>query len=221
VWKEENGVWVPVSQFFAFDPALRGGVEVAIAGGEIITADGSATSLEVRTYAMNTTLLRSIVPFTQARGVLSLAGGDVDGDGTDEVIVARGALDAPTVRVFEREGELIGEFSAYADAFLGGVQVAAGDVDGDGAVEIITGPRSGGGPQVRIFDKTGQVEGQFFAFDSTHRLGVQVGVVDANGDGVAEIIAAEGAGGPAGVSLFDRLGDVLGSISAPTSALSI
>ncbi len=45
-----------------------------------------------------------------------------------------------------------GGFFAYNPSFTGGVRVATGDVNGDGAAEVITSPGQGGGPHVRVFD---------------------------------------------------------------------
>jgi hypothetical protein len=77
---------------------------------------------------------------------------------------------------------------AYDSNFRGGVNVAVGDVDGDGQNEIITGAGPGGGPQVRIFNGRGQVKTSFMAYDSSYHEGIFVAVSDINSDGVAEIL---------------------------------
>jgi len=53
--------------------------------------------------------------------------------------------------------------------------VAAGDVNGDGRTDIITGTGAGGGPHVRVFDGETLVElTSFFAYDTGFTGGVFV-----------------------------------------------
>ncbi len=122
------------------------------------------------------------------RGGVSVALGDVDSDGQDEIITGPGADLEPLVKIFSLSGKLEGSFLAYDKKFRGGVSVALGDVDGDGQAEIITGPGKGGGPQVRIFDSNGQAEKSFFAFDSSFHGGIRVTSDDLDSDGLAEIL---------------------------------
>lgn len=130
---------------------------------------------------------------------------------SESFVVAQGRGSTPTVRRVNGRGEILAEFDAYDSLFRGGVRLAMGDVDGDGEVEIVTGAGPGGGPQVRIFDLDGNVEGQFFTFEQGDRLGIFVSVGDVNGDGIDEIVVTQGEGGTGQVRLFNRHGHLKGA----------
>jgi len=126
------------------------------------------------------------------RGGVNVTIGDLDGDGWKEIIAGAGVGGGPHIRVFGLDGRVINPgFFAYDPGFRGGVNVAVGDIDGDGIDEIIAGAGQGGGPHVKVFDKTGTLlfsEG-FFAFDVSDRDGVKVTSTDLDNDGKDEIIA--------------------------------
>lgn len=122
---------------------------------------------------------------------VSLASGDVNHDGRDEIVIGFGAGYSPIVKIYNLEGQVVGEFLAYSESFKGGVNVAVGDYDGDGQAEIITAPGFGGGPHVRVF-KDGQPIYQEFVFAQKERSGAQVASGDIDKDGKAEIIFSSG-----------------------------
>ena len=99
-------------------------------------------------------------------------------------------------------------FYAYPTSFTGGVDVALGDLDGDGRLEVITGAGPGGGPHVRVFTDHGEPldKWQFFAYDASFGGGVNVGVADVNGDEDKEILTAPATGGPPVVKVWDIVG---------------
>jgi hypothetical protein len=144
-------------------------------------------------------------------GGASVAVGDVEGNGTPDIVVGSGPGHAPMVWVFKMNGTLVTSFVPYDPNFKGGVNVAAGDVTGDRKAEIITGAGSGGGPHVRIFDGSGNPIGPgFMAYDPAFHGGVNVAVGDTDNDNMGEIVTGAGPGGGPHVRIFDGTGNPLG-----------
>jgi hypothetical protein len=197
--------------FFAYDRKFQGGVFVA--GGDvtgdgvadIITGPGEGGKPRVNVFdGVNGEKLQSFLPFSRSfRGGVRVAAGDVNGDGVADIITGPGEGSKARVSAFDgKDLSLLGSFLAYARQFTGGVYVAAGDVDGDGLDDIITGPGPGMASQVRIFtifDRWGNL----LAYDAKFKGGVYVAVGDVNGDGLDDIITAPGAGGSPRVKAFN------------------
>lgn len=151
----------------------------------------------------------------------TVAVADVTGNGKDNIIVGSGPGDKPIVRVYTKKGKLLHEFLAYGEGMKNGISVAAGDLDGDGKAEIVTGPGKGAGPQVRVFNKKGKIKFTpgFDAFDSNFRGGVQVAVGHLRGSGKkGQIIVGAGPGGGAHVRVFTRKGKFTGLDYFPFSS---
>jgi hypothetical protein len=144
-------------------------------------------------------------PFGDFAGGVTTAVGDVNKDGVGDVIVGAGANGGPRVSVFDGlTGAVLYDFFAYSPSFTGGVFVAAGDVDGDGYSDVITGAGAGGGPHVKAFSgRTGAEVASFFAFEQSYTGGVRVAAGNFAGDGRVEIAAATGAGVAGRVAVID------------------
>lgn len=113
---------------------------------------------------------------------------------------------APEVRVFDRDFNQVSSFNALNGTFDGGMDVAVGDVDGDGDDEIVIAAGRSGGPMVQVFQGDGTLIAQWFAYSESLRTGVKVAVGDLDADGKAEIVTGVGAGGGPQVRVFNADG---------------
>jgi subtilisin family serine protease len=136
--------------------------------------------------------------------------GDINGDGQKEIISSLGAGALPEVSIFDLSGKLKKKFLAYDKNFRGGVNVASGDINGDGREEIITTPAFASTPLVKIFDGNGKLLKEFLAYDKNFRGGVNVAVGNVDGDNLMEIVTAPAVGGGPQVRIFGPDGKVRG-----------
>ncbi|MEN9558193.1 MAG: hypothetical protein RL141_562 [Candidatus Parcubacteria bacterium] len=91
---------------------------------------------------------------------------------------------------------------AFEKEFVRGGNLATGDVNGDGAADIIVGAGPGRLPEVRMFKQDGSSIGSFRAYPAWFMGGVRVAVADLDGDGKGEIVTAPGAGIEPQVNVF-------------------
>jgi hypothetical protein len=121
--------------------------------------------------------------------VESVAVGDIDGDGRKEVVAGlglrmseSGQFSGEPLQVLSHTGEFLWSFPIAIRVF----DVALGDLDGDGAQEIIAGSEEG---KVYVLKGNGTPFWSYTTADSSgfvHEVEVQ----DVNGDGEEEVIAA-------------------------------
>jgi hypothetical protein len=169
-----------IRSFFAFDPAFRGGVNVA--AGELLTdpfmgpiarefADilvGSGAGMKATVTGFNGRTgdaFFTINPYGDFGGGVYVASGDLSGDGFDDLITGAGAGGGPhvtaydgfflgnmaTILVMPGYTPVIRSFMAYDPAFGGGVRVGAVDLNSDARADILTAAGPGGGPHLKGF----------------------------------------------------------------------
>jgi fibronectin-binding autotransporter adhesin len=95
--------------------------------------------------------------------------------------------------------------------------VAAGDIDGNGRIDLVTGPGPGREPLVKVIDGTkldqvdpeGEIRASalladFLAYDQPFRGGVYVGTGNIKGFAFTDVLTGPGAGAPPLVKVFSK-----------------
>src|SRR5262249_38637977 len=139
-------------------------------------------------------LIRSFeaFPFPVSGGV-TVAGGDVNGDGRADIIAGVASNGPPAVFVYSGPDQtILRAFFGFRPTFLGRVLLATGDGKGGGRADIIVGAGNGGPPQTVVFDGATQgMMASFYVhnlFDPTRlgqvprESGLRVAVLDVFGD---------------------------------------
>jgi len=146
----------------------------------VVSATGTQTNIPV---------------FPGYKGGLSIATADVTGDGLYDYIVAPSSPSASTVLIINgANGVVAGTFNAFP-SYRGGINVAAADINGDGANEIIVGTLGGTVATVAAFNSTGSSRlVQFQPFGANFRAAVRVSTIDTSGGGQSDIVTAAGSG---------------------------
>ncbi len=242
-----------VADFSAFGPKYTGGVSVAfadlngdgtpdvvVAGGpgdppEVEVIDGSKLSgLQHGAQVPSSAVLADFYAFPPSfTGGVSIAAGDVQGNGQTDLVVGAGRGGGPEVQVINgsdlsqlqadggtpsplTSSAVLDSFFAFNPNFTGGVSVAVADVGT--THELVVGAGAGGGPDVVVFDgATLSTVANFFAFDPAFTGGVSVAAGDVLGDGEADVVVGAGAGGGSQVRVFSLGGLQSASFAAQPS----
>ncbi len=141
---------------------------------------------------------------------LRVATADVTGDGVADLIAGTGPGVRSEVRVIDAVTGAQSSIFPFESSYTGGVNVAAGDLGGDGRADIVVTPDQAGGPVVAVYDASGLNGGQivekarFWGIDDPNfRGGLRPAIGDLNGDGVKDLAVSAGFGGGPRVAVYD------------------
>lgn len=197
--KLPNGQVIEVNEFYAFGKDFTKGAYVAVGQTdpltfrkEIIIGAGTGGPPVVRVFDSTSTgvaapLRETFAYVSTFTGGVRVASADCNNDGRDDVITAAGPGGGPHVKIIDAflfdPNQPIDEFFAYDATFLGGVYVAAGELDGvPTRKDIVTGAGEGGGPHVKVWCAgLGQryfPKAQAFVAEANNLNGVRVGVAN-------------------------------------------
>ena len=147
-----------IANFFAYEESFRGGVYLATAdvngdgNMDIVVGSGDGGGPVVRVFDGVGNVLANFFAFDESfRGGVRVSASDMTGDGIPEIITAAGTGGSPLVRVFDlKTGEMLFQYFSGDPDSRNGLYIAAGDLDGDGSAEIVTGPGSNSASEILV-----------------------------------------------------------------------
>ncbi|MDB5310402.1 MAG: exo-alpha-sialidase [Gemmataceae bacterium] len=200
-------------------PGFTGGASVAsgdLTGdgiADLIVGAGPGAGPAVEVFSgLDGSLMYSFFAYEPTfTGGVNVAAADITGAGHADIIIGSGVGGGPRVRVLDGITlAVVRDTFVYESTFRGGVNVATGDVNGDGTPDVITSAGAGGGPRVVVLDgKTFRPISSFFAFDPNSRTGFSIAAGNVTGSGRASVIVGAGRGVPAQVRVFEGLSGAL------------
>jgi hypothetical protein len=211
----------------SFSPygAFGGGVYVAAGDvdgdtkAEIITGAGEGGGPHVIVWNFDNGQATPEMSFfaydASFRGGVRIAAADLTGSTKADIITATGPGGGPHVRVWDVGSGAPVEFAgwyAYAASWTGGVNVAAGEIDGTRTV--ITGVGPGGGPHVRLFSTHGELTKEWYAYDANFQGGVNVALSTPVGGDLGHVIVAPASWGGPHIKAMTSNGATIGQFFA-------
>jgi hypothetical protein len=184
-----------------FDAAFTGGVRVAVGDvnndgqDDVVAVPGFGGAPIVKAFEGRTgAAILDVTVFEDTfRGGLYLDVGDVLGTGYAQILVGAGKTGGPRVTLFDAvRNQPAYNYFAYDPALRGGVTVDVAALRAGGQTQIVTGPGTGGGPAVAVWNgypgpvrdgQTAVLFGQFYGGDAADTGGIRTGEgpVKANG----------------------------------------
>lgn len=148
------------------------------------------------------------------KGFSAVKSADFDGDGNHELVLGAAAGFEPKIKIISSDGRLKKEFLAYGKNEKGGLSLAIGDVDGDGAVEILCVLNKNGNGRLKIFSSEGKLKKEIAAYDRSWKGEVNLATGNLDGKGADEIAVSFGWGGSPSVRIISGGGKLIGAFYA-------
>lgn len=192
-----------LKKFYAFNKSYDGGVDVAVGDinndniDEIAVSkfSGEKSRVKVFNYSDQAVYFSKKV-FPKLNTSVAIDMGDVDLDYNDELIVGTGEGVRSRVKFYDiltndQDGvKLSTKLLPFNRNVKTGIDVAGGDLNGDGSFDVAVSKLSGDRGMIKVFNySSNSLLQRFSVFRKKHKSGANIEMFDINSDGKTEIIA--------------------------------
>ena len=183
----------------------RDDVIVTPATGE--GSEAAAFKWSDKTGGLDTTtpLATSDGLFDGYTGGVSVAIGDYDGNGEPDVFATRFTDEELRMKHYDKSFAVGSDFDTPFLSGVSGLQVAMGDLDGDGADELLTMSDSSPDGLAHVFISNNKHKGWDDILLADEPAGVHVALGDVDGDGLAELVV----GSSEATTVISRLSGII------------
>lgn len=185
---------------------------------QFVVALSNQTEPTIKIFNGAGALVRSWIPFELGRlDAISLAVGDVDGDGLEEIVVGAGRGGTPQIRIFDDKGRTKFNNGFWGEdvGYTNGLEIALGDINNDNRKEIIVASAKNKKNIIKFFDYNGKEIEKSFSFNVVDDfVPAEIASIDYNQDGTSEILVGASSGNDGSVKIFDKSGTMLNEFNA-------
>ncbi len=125
---------------------------------------------------------------------------DLDGNGVRDLIV----VSKNKITIWRDDGQLYAKLYPYTASYSGTLQLAFGDTNGDGRLEMVVAPGAGYSLPVQIYSRSGTlIAGNWFPFGAKYVGGYSLGVLGGGFGAEGKVVVGTGVGLPTKIQLYN------------------
>jgi len=182
----------PIVSFQPLGSTLIGGISTAairrLDQETVVATTGTSQGGTVRWYTSRGVRLRSVKVFSGTTSGLTITSGDLDGDGTDELLIAKNG--GAELAAYDALGRRLWVVKPLGQSFHGAWSLTTVDRDHDGQAEVVVaGLSSTGNSKIVLVSKTGRSLTTWTLRPTTNGGQVDLTTADLDGDGHQEILS--------------------------------